>query len=210
MRAGLGEAEPGIDDDLFRVNAPDEELGDACFERITHLDEDVVVAREVIHRFAVAAPVRGDVPHAGLRDDAIHLGVGEAAGDVVDDPNAGLRRRQRRRRVHGVDAHRNVALNQRSDHRHDALLLHVSVNALRAGAGRLSADVDEVCTLTAKLDGVGDSGIHVFECSTVAERIWRYVENTDDDGPGARRDGGPDSNQFATHAASHPPRCRAR
>ena len=75
---------------------------------------------------------------------ASRSGVGQTAGDVVDDARARLHGGERGRRVHRVDADDGARLGQRSDDGQHALLLHARRDALRARARRLAADVEQM------------------------------------------------------------------
>src|SRR5690606_21006415 len=89
VAAGFGEAEAGVDDDAAGFDAGDDEFGDAVFEFFAHGAHDVGVLGELLHGCGWAAPVHGDEVEATFGGDAAHAFVGESAGDVVDDGDAG-------------------------------------------------------------------------------------------------------------------------
>ena len=86
VRGQLGEAEAGVEHDLLRgarprPPGPRPARPARGTRRATTSSYD---ARDCMSR-AVPAPVHGDVRHAGAGDHGGHLGVGQAAADVVDE-----------------------------------------------------------------------------------------------------------------------------
>ena len=97
LRAALREAEARVEDEPLVVDAGRDERVDAGRELVAHLGDHVAVVGEGVHAVGVPAPVHGDVVRrrvsATMRR---HRGIGEAAGDVVDDLGARLDRGERR------------------------------------------------------------------------------------------------------------------
>ena len=90
-----------------------------------------------------------------------HLGIGQAAGDVVDADRSGGDGARGHLGAHRVDRDEPAGCGEFFDDRDHALELFVETRPHRTGAGRLSADVDQVGAvgeqLLAMLDG-GDRG----------------------------------------------------
>ena len=63
-------------------------FGQALSQLVAHVRDDIVVGRELLHRLAVAAPMHRDVLDAGLRDHAVHLGIGAPAVTDATESNA--------------------------------------------------------------------------------------------------------------------------
>src|SRR5690606_36517107 len=139
----LGEAEPGVEDDLVLGDALGEHRVDPFGELLTHLGDHVGVDGAAVHVVAVAAPVHHHVRHAGGGDHTGHLGVGQAAAHVVHQGRAGLDRDLGHLGAHRVHAHRDALGDEGADHRLDAADLLLQRHPGGAGAGGLTAHVDD-------------------------------------------------------------------
>ena len=83
---GLGEAEAGVEDDVFAFDPGGEQVGGLRFEVGRDLGRDVAfVVGEGLHGPGIALHVHGDVGHAAARGRGGHLRVEFPGGDVVDD-----------------------------------------------------------------------------------------------------------------------------
>ena len=88
---GLGEAEAGVQDHLGTIHPGGVQLGQALTQfGLDSGDDAAGVVGEPVHGLGVAAPVLADVDDTGAGDEAVHGGVGQAPGDVVDDVGAGV------------------------------------------------------------------------------------------------------------------------
>jgi hypothetical protein len=147
---------------------------------VAHLGDDVRIGGGVLHRGAVLAPVHGDVGGAGRGHHPVHLGVGEPAGDVVDELRTRLDRGCGGAGVHGVDADADAPGDELAHHGKDAGLLVLRRHTTGSGAGRLTADVDDVGSIRAERLGVGNRGTQVGPLPAIAERVRGDVEDSED------------------------------
>jgi hypothetical protein len=176
----LGETETRIEDDLLGRDPPDDHLGETGLELFAHVGDDIAVGREVVHLSALTPPVHRYVVQAGLGDRAVHLGIGEPPRDVIDHGCPRLRRGERGRGVHGVDAHGHAGAHELADHGHHTRLLLRRGHPFRTGTRRLAPHIHEIGTLITQLDAVGDGRVDRLELSAVTERVRCDVEHTHD------------------------------
>ena len=100
-----------------------------------------------------------DERHAALGDQRGHLGVGQAAADVVDERGPGLQRGGGDLGAHGVDRdrrHRRCSASTTGRTRRSS---SAGARPLGARPGGLAADVEEVGALRDELAAVGDGGL---------------------------------------------------
>ena len=124
--------------------------------------------------------------HSRVGEQRRHVGIGPAAGDVVDDLGAVLQRRPRHLGVHRVDADRNSLSGKLFDHRKHACDLDPRVDAGGAGAGRLTADIDDRGALRGQLEAVLDGAVAVEEQAPVGEGVVGDVHDPHDLHVGSR------------------------
>src|SRR5690606_18404053 len=162
-------SEAGVDDDAARCDAGDDEFGDAVFEFFAHGAHDVGVGGELVHGGGLPAPVHGYVVEAAFGGDPAHPFVCEAAGDVVDDGDAGFDGGFGGGAAHGVDADGDAAGDEFGDDGQYAPFFFEGVDAGGAGAGGFAADVDDVGATGDEVFGVGDGAVDGGVFATVAE-----------------------------------------
>lgn len=114
---------------------------------------------------------------AGVAHHAGHVGVGEAAGDVVDHGRTGGEGRLGDPRAGRVDADRHAGGGQLPDHGDDPGRLGRRVDAVGTGPGGLAAHVHQVGALGPQPHAVSDGGIEVGVPSAVGEGVGRDVED---------------------------------
>ena len=127
------------------------------------------VVGQAIHGLRVAAPVLADVDDAGLGDHLVHIGVGQAPGDVVDDNGTGPDGRLGGGGVNGVDGDGRAIVRERAHDGDDARLLDLGGDANGARTGGLAADVHDVGALGEKLTAVGDGEVRGLPTAAVGE-----------------------------------------
>ncbi len=180
-RPGLGEPEAGVEHELLSPHPRREQRLDARGELVAHVRHDVVVVLERVHDVRVAPPVHAHVRDAGAGDDLGHRRVGEAAGDVVDDPGAGLDGALGDDGARRVDADDRALGRERGDHGEHARELGLDRHAARAGARRLAAHVEDVRALAQELTPVRDRGVRLVPLAAVRERVGRDVDDAHDE-----------------------------
>ena len=137
----LPEADARVEaDPLLRDPGVDRE-GKALLEERRDLGCDVVVARVGLHRARLALHVHQAQVGAGLGDDPGELGIAAQRGDVVHELGAERERAPCDLGLRRVD--RDGLPLELLEHRQDAAQLLVERDAVRAGPGRLAADVDD-------------------------------------------------------------------
>ncbi len=144
----------------------------------TDLEHDVVVVRVGLHRLGRAPHVHDDQSRVGGGDNAQHLGVGSAAGDVVHDDRARAERGCRHARFGRIDADGDTTRRERRYHREHTVAFGVGVDRVRARARGLSSDVDERGSVLAQTHPVRDRGIGNEELPTVGKRVGRDVHDS--------------------------------
>ena len=109
-----------------------------CAQLPPHVGDHVVVRGLGVHVAAVATAVHEHPGDAGIRDDAGHGGVGEAAADVVHHDGARRDGGRRHPRPGGVDADRDPAPGELGDHGQDPpeLLLGIARGRRRVASTR--------------------------------------------------------------------------
>ncbi|CAM5251520.1 hypothetical protein STENM223S_00285 [Streptomyces tendae] len=180
MLGVLGEAETRVDDHAVGGDAA---LQDGLYARVKlvgDLGDHVVVHAPHVPALQEATPVHDDERGAGGGDDAGHGGVGEAAADVVDQGGPGRERLLGDGGAHGVDGDRDAFRDETADHRDDAPELLGLVDAGRAGAGGLAADVHQVGALGDQVEAVLDGRGGVEPASAVGEGVGGDVHDSHD------------------------------
>ena len=107
--------------------------------------------------------------------------VVERRGHVVHQGGPGLDRGFGHGGVAGVDRYPDVR-GEGLDHRQHPAQLLGHVDGVGAGAGRLTADVDDVGTLGHQVEPVGHRRLGIEPAATVGERIRGDVEDAHDQG----------------------------
>ena len=161
----------------------DEGEGQAFLQELEDLQDDILVARFLLHGLGLPLHVHEADGAACLGDDVRHVGVAAQGRDVIDDRRAGgqgAARHFRLRRVH-ADRHAD-ALGQGLDHGHHAAQLLVRLDRVRARPRGLAADVDDGRALAHERQGLLEGGVGGEEAAAVRERIGRDVDDAHDAG----------------------------
>lgn len=127
-------------------------------------------------------PVHGDVGHTEAGNRRVHLRVGEAATDVVDEAGTGRDRCCGGRGAHRVDAHRNTNLDQSAHDGQDPPAFLSGGHAMGTGAGGLAPDVDHVSALFEQAHSVLDRGLRSEKGPAVGEGVGSHVQDAHDGG----------------------------
>ena len=142
---GLAEADPGIGSERGLGNPGGLRRRQPFEQEVADLTHDVVVAGVVLHRAGLTEHVHRDVAGPRAGDDVEDAGVEAPGGDVVDDDRTGVDGRGGDVRLGGVDADRHARVGGKAlDDGDDAAALLVGRHRLRPGAGRLTADVEQI------------------------------------------------------------------
>ena len=186
---GLTEPDPRIDAYALLGDAGEHGRLDPFPQELVHLGHDIVVARVVLHRLRLTEHVQQHDPGPRARDDLEEPRVATRR-DVVDDAGAGVQRGHRHLRFARIDAHRGPrpSLGEPLDHRDHAPELLVDLHRVRAGAGRLSAHVDEVRAFVDQPRAVGHRLFGAREHRAVAEGVRRDVHDAHHEGASAERE----------------------
>ena len=91
VRDAFAEAEAGIDEDLVARDAGRFGRRDPLLEPVIDLDQDVVVARVLLHRLGCALVMHQDHRDTGCRDHPGRPVVIGQRGHIVDQSRAGRR-----------------------------------------------------------------------------------------------------------------------
>ena len=116
--------------------------------------------------------------HFRVGEQRRHVGIGAAAGHVVDDLSAVLQCRARHVGVHRVDAHRKPLPGKLFDHGQHTRGFHPRVDAGGAGPGRLAADVDDGRAIGGQCQAMLDGTVAVEEQTPVGEGIVGDVHDS--------------------------------
>ena len=177
----LREPEPGVEHEVLRLDAAFEQRVAPLAELTDDVVDDVVVDGARLHVGAVPAPVHRDEGQPVGRDPGHHLGVGQAARDVVDDGGPRLHRCPRDRGPHRVDGDDRALGGQRRDERDDAAQLLLDRRALGSGSRRLTAHVDDVGAGRHDVAAVRDGGVRLEPLPAVGEGVGRHVDDAHDE-----------------------------
>ena len=183
MLGPLREAQPGIQDDPGRVHPGLRHHLDPAAQFLAHLGHHILVHGPGIHAVTVAAPVHHDIRHAGRRDEAGHLGVGQAAAHVVDQPGARFQGPLGHLGAHRVHADRDACRGQATDHGSDPAQFLFGGDALRARAGGFPAHVHDVRALGQEFQAVMDPGLRPEPLAPVREGVGGDVHHAHDQAP---------------------------
>ena len=183
MLGPLREAQPGIQDDPGRVHPGLRHHLDPAAQFLAHLGHHILVHGPGIHGVTVAAPVHHDIRHAGRRDEAGHLGVGQAAAHVVDQPGARFQGPLGHLGAHRVHADRDACRGQAADHGADPAQFLLGGDALRARAGGFPAHVHDVRALGQEFQAVTDPGLRSEPLAPVREGVGGDVHHAHDQAP---------------------------
>ncbi len=124
--------------------------------------------------------MHGDVGHPGVGDHPSHAEVGQPARDVVDHGRSGIQSRASHRPAQGVDADHGPGRRERGhDGEHAAAFLLLG-HPVGAGAGRLTADVDQVGPLGEQPQPLLGRGARVEEGPAVGEGVGGDVDHAHD------------------------------
>ena len=178
---GLGEAEAGVEDDVFTPDARGEHLVGAAAEIADDLGDDVApVVGLRLHGFRIALHVHGDVGYAAVRNDGEHRGVEFPGRNVVDDERPerfdSLRRDFAAERV-DRDGHAGRQPTHGPDAQPDATPLLVGGDFVGPGTRGVAPDVDQLRPFG---HGFADAALDGFGLRSAAagiERIGGDVKN---------------------------------
>ena len=178
---GLGEAEAGVEDDVFTPDARGEHRFGAAAEIVHDFGRDVApVVGLRLHGFRITLHVHGDVGHAAIRNDGEHRRVEFPGRNIVDDERTerfdGLRRDFAAERV-DRDNHAVRQPAHGPDAQPDAPPLLVGRNFAGPGTRGVAPDVDQLRPFghgfaDAALDGFG-----LRRAAAGIERIGGDIEN---------------------------------
>ena len=178
----LAEADARIDADALLADAATDRERDPLLQEREHFRHDVVVVRALLHRPWLAQHVhQTDIP-ALLGYDRGHFQVASECGHVVDQLRAQLERPARDLRLGGVDGDGDSV--QPFEDWHDAPQLLVELDRLRAGSGRLTADVHDRRPLGDEPPGVLGCLVGRREPAPVREAVRRHVHDAQHRRPG--------------------------
>ena len=153
---------------------------DPLFEPGVDFNENIVVARVLLHRLGRAEVVHQDDRRVGDRYNFGGAGIESQGGDVIDQAGAGLKRRRHYFAFAGVDRDGRAARREAFDDRAHAFDFVLRPDLLRSGPSRLSADVQNGGALA----GHPHAGFHrrgrIFEPATVGEAVRSDVEDAHD------------------------------
>ncbi len=154
----LREPEPRVEDDQRRVHALRHDRVDPAAQFMAHLRDHVGIDGPLLHPVAMSPPVHDDIRDTCPSDQPGHVGVGQAAADVVDQPGARVQRGLCHLGPHGVHADRDALAGQPGDHGYHPAQFLGGRYPLRAGAGRLAAHVNDVRALLGRVAATPGDG----------------------------------------------------
>ena len=115
---------------------------------------------------------------AGFHGQRQHGRIARQRSHVVDDFGAGVNRVPSHQGLRGVDRNGQVGLlGKRPDDGHDAAKFFLNVDRLRAGAGALAADVEDVGPFGGQPQAMFHGGVGVQEAPAVGEAVRRDVDD---------------------------------
>ncbi len=169
MLGPLGEAQAGIENDHGRVHPGLGHPVDPAAQFLAHLRHHVLVDGPGIHAVAVPPPVHHDVGNPRGRDEPGHLGIGQPAAHVVDQPGPRLQGPLGHLGPHRVHAHRDARRDQALDDRPDPAQFLLRGDALRTRAGGFPAHVHDVRTLGLEFQAMANPGLRPEPLTPIGE-----------------------------------------
>ena len=168
-------ATPGIETDSLLRDPGRNREGEALLEERSHIGDDVVVARVVLHRARLAEHVHEAEIGIAVGDDTRHVRVGAERRDVVDHRCPERERSSGDLGLRRVDRDRSAC--QRREDRLDPPQLLGRRDAVGTGARRLSADIDESRALGEQPARLGNGDVGGEKAPAVRERVGRHVDD---------------------------------
>ena len=150
-------------------------------QEIHDLGDHVIVARLCLHRTGLALHVHQHDVAAERGGHRQALGGMAQRRDVVPDRRAGRHSRAGHDGLHGVDGERDPALGaDRTDQRDDACDLLILDDRFRAGPGRLTADVENICAVHDQAARLGQGRVGIGETPAIGKAVRRDVQHAHD------------------------------
>jgi hypothetical protein len=121
VRQGLTEANPRIDNNLFLGNSRLVSTANALRQKVSHLSDDIFVARLPLHGSRHALHVHENERHAFTGNERRHRRIKSQRADIIDDVGTRVQSGAGDSFFVGIDGNRHAgSFTQLSNHRKNA------------------------------------------------------------------------------------------
>ena len=180
---GLPEAYARINDGQILLDAPPTGAVESIPEKPDDLRKRPVIHGLDLHVFRRPLHVHQDDRDSRFRNDLSHFRIKPESADVIHDGGSRPERLAGHVRLQRIDADRNLDLSpQGFDHRNHPVQFLLGGNSPRIGAGRLSAHVNDVRTLSDHGEPLLDSSVPFKKTAPVRKGVRGHIQNADDVG----------------------------